>query len=498
MVKFSPSQLQNPDENFRYAKQIYASVSLLLLLYMAIMALTGAHLHRFAAPFVILLCAAVSLAFQYQSKPRSGLFVFIWGIWLAVTLQAVIRNGIGNPSLFAYPALFLLAGWVLRIRQGFYLGIASILASLGIAFAESRGWIVGQISVPPLERWQPMFVVFLASMAAMYFILKTHWDELHRSYELNNKLEQTIAVLSEREHALQISEAQFQAMNEQLEQRVQERTVELSQALETIKRAQDELVHSEKLASLGSLVAGVAHELNTPIGNALVTTTTIVELSSQMEQEFKSGNMRKSALEQFLVQCREGALLAERSLHRASELVNSFKQVAVDQASERKRKFDLAEMVTEVVDTLRPNLRGTPWQLEMDIPGGIKMDSYPGPLGQIVINLVMNAILHGFDGLEQGTVRITAVSNLDKTVTLVCRDDGKGISVDNLSRIFDPFFTTKLGKGGSGLGLSIVHRLVTQVLEGTISVYSRPGEGAAFTLLLPLVPVSSVNRYTAG
>jgi signal transduction histidine kinase len=208
--------------------------------------------------------------------------------------------------------------------------------------------------------------------------------------------------------------------------------------------------------------------------------------------------MRKSALEQFLVQCREGALLAERSLHRASELVNSFKQVAVDQASERKRKFDLAEMVTEVVDTLRPNLRGTPWQLEMEIPGGIKMDSYPGPLGQIVINLVMNAILHGFDGLEQGTVRITAVSNLDKTVTLVCRDDGKGISVDNLSRIFDPFFTTKLGKGGSGLGLSIVHRLVTQVLEGTISVYSRPGEGAAFTLLLPLVPVSSVNRYTAG
>jgi signal transduction histidine kinase len=303
---------------------------------------------------------------------------------------------------------------------------------------------------------------------------------------LNTQLQEANAALSVRELALQQSEHQIKMLNEQLEIRVEKRTAELTNALETLHRAQDELVQSEKLASLGQLVAGVAHELNTPIGNALMTTTAMGAATQQFALELRDGSIKRSTLDRFVEQIEEGATLAERSLHRASDLVRSFKQVAVDQTSERLRAFDLAHTIAEVIDTLRPNLRGLPWILEVDVPKGIVMDSYPGPLGQITINLVMNALLHAFEGRTQGCIKITVVAKGDEDVTLVFADDGVGIAPEHLSRVFDPFFTTKLGQGGSGLGLSIVHRLVTQVLGGTLRVESQLGQGARFTLQLPL------------
>lgn len=287
-------------------------------------------------------------------------------------------------------------------------------------------------------------------------------------------------------------EAELHGLNEALEQRVAERTAELaasnqelSSAMATLTRTQDELVHSEKLASLGKLVAGVAHELNTPIGNALTASSTVTGVARQFVKTMESGTVRRSALTSFVSQMHDGANLIERSLYRAADLLASFKQVAIDQASERRRPFDLAHVVRDVVDTLRPTLKAQPWVIEVTIPDGIAMESFPGPIDQIVINLVMNATIHAFAGRDHGRVCLAVENLAADTLDLVCSDDGVGIPSEHLGRVFDPFFTSRLGHGGSGLGLSITHRLTTQVLGGQISLSSVVGEGTRFVLHLP-------------
>jgi signal transduction histidine kinase len=166
-------------------------------------------------------------------------------------------------------------------------------------------------------------------------------------------------------------------------------------------------------------------------------------------------------------------------------LISSFKQVAVDQASERRRGFDLAQVLGEVIDTLKPQLKRATARLSLDLQSGIAMESYPGPLGQVIINLFTNALAHGFEGREGGVITVRARRQGAYRVRVTVTDDGTGIAAENLGQIFDPFFTTKLGRGGSGLGLSISHRIVTKVLGGQISIQSEPGQGARFELNLP-------------
>ncbi|MCF8155349.1 MAG: PAS domain-containing sensor histidine kinase, partial [Rhodoferax sp.] len=287
-------------------------------------------------------------------------------------------------------------------------------------------------------------------------------------------------------------ESELKMLNTDLELRVTERTQALDQSnrellatMDTLKRTQDELINSEKLASLGSLVAGVAHELNTPLGNALVSTSTVTHDIEEMQQRLGEGTLKKSAFENFMLRMKEGTQLTLRSLERAVSLIASFKQVAVDQDSERRRTFDLAQTLNEVLDTLRPGIKRSRLQLEVSLCDGVSIDSFPGPLGQVVINLITNAVNHGFDGLETGTIRITALRQSDSTVSVSIEDDGVGIPTEHLGQIFDPFFTTKLGSGGSGLGLSISHRITTKVLGGQVTVHSVPGRGARFDLVLP-------------
>ena len=288
-------------------------------------------------------------------------------------------------------------------------------------------------------------------------------------------------------------EHELKVLNANLEVRVSERTHELNQAnrelqatMDTLKRTQDELINSEKLASLGSLVAGVAHELNTPLGNALMSASTITHDISVMEQHLGQGNLKKSVLENFMERVKDGVNLTLRSLERSVSLIASFKQVAVDQDSERRRIFDLAQTLNEVLDTLRPSIKRRQLQLAVDVPDGITLDSFPGPLGQVVMNLVSNAVNHAFDEMAAGTIRISAVLASDTTVRIMVEDNGAGIPAEHLGQIFDPFFTTKLGSGGSGLGLSISHRIVGKVLGGQVSVQSVVGQGTRFDLDLPL------------
>lgn len=290
---------------------------------------------------------------------------------------------------------------------------------------------------------------------------------------------------------LEQAQAQIAAQNVGLEQRVAERTRDLRETLAQLERTQANLVQSEKLAALGDLVAGIAHELNTPIGNAVMLASTLSDQEQAFREQMAAG-LSRSALQRFVDAVRDSSDILLRSLQRAAELISSFKQVAVDQASYQRRVFSLDEVTREIALTLQPRLRRSPARLEVDIAPGIRFDSFPGPFGQVLINLVQNALLHAFDDREAGCIRIESQPAAPGFIIIRVSDDGDGIPQNNLDRIFDPFFTTRLGQGGSGLGLHIVYNLVTGLLGGAISVRSTPGQGTVFDLALPLIAPRAV------
>lgn len=292
--------------------------------------------------------------------------------------------------------------------------------------------------------------------------------------------------------AIQQRVQEITLLNQQLESRVAARTQDLvelnatlKQTIADLKWTQENLVRSEKLAGLGALVAGVAHELNTPIGNALTVATTLQDHTRTINQEFQTG-LRRASLEDFLAEARTAGELIVRNLHRAADLMTSFKHVAVDQTSENRRDFDLRTTLEEIVATLLPMLKKTPHRLNLDIPAGIVLNSYPGALGQIVTNLVNNSLLHAFEQQDSGLMTLSATLLNNRQVQLTFSDNGIGMSPETLKHIFDPFFTTRLGQGGSGLGMSIVHNLIYSLLDGVIEVESSPGQGTRFTISLPL------------
>lgn len=259
---------------------------------------------------------------------------------------------------------------------------------------------------------------------------------------------------------------------------------ELANTIETLNRAQGELVTSEKLAALGALVAGIAHELNTPIGNGMMAASTVVDLTRKFERDCQQG-VKKSAMAEYLLNMNRGGDILIANLTRAGDLIASFKQVAVDRTTSRRRNFKLAEGVAEILLTLQPRLKKTLYVIEQDIAPGIVMDSYPGPLGQVLTNLIENALIHGFDERPVGNIMIVGREIAGDLVELSVQDDGKGIAPDNIRHIYDPFFTTRLGEGGSGLGLHITHNIVTGILQGKIKVSSQLGRGTLFVLTMP-------------
>ena len=286
--------------------------------------------------------------------------------------------------------------------------------------------------------------------------------------------------ISERKEA----ENRILKLNETLEQRVAERSVELQATLETLQTSQEALARSAAKATLSTLVASVTHELNTPLGNSLIAASTCGDLAHRFAQQLDIGALKRSELIDFVAQMRDGSRLVERSLHRAVELVKNFKQVAADQASEQRRSFELMAMVTEVVETLSPSLKRYPQELVVQVPEGIVLDSYPGALGQVLINLINNAYLHAFEGRGDGRVEIAAI-DLGEQVEIRVSDNGLGMSQANLAQMFQPFFSTKIGHGGTGLGTTIVENLVNGTLGGSLQVESAVGAGTRFKIRLP-------------
>lgn len=283
----------------------------------------------------------------------------------------------------------------------------------------------------------------------------------------------------------QQQKAEILALNTSLEHRVAQRTQELSEALERLTATQAELVQAEKMSALGSMVAGVAHELNTPIGNSLTVASTLQNQAEEFNTILAQGLTRKQ-LDYFVHRVQEGAGILMHALSNAAELVASFKQVSVDQASANRRTFDLRATIDTILLTLGTDISKTGHTVECRIPAGIGMNSFPCPLGQVLANLINNALLHAFENKPLGKVTITAIRQGEHHVCITVQDDGCGIESAHLNRVFDPFFTTKLGKGGSGLGLHIVYNLVQELLGGRIQVDNTPGSGACFRLLLPL------------
>lgn len=280
--------------------------------------------------------------------------------------------------------------------------------------------------------------------------------------------------ISERRQA----EAELARHREHLEEVVDQRTAEL-------QRAMAELLQAEKLAALGQLVAGVAHELNTPLGNARTVASSFGEAVREFLSAVEGGGFRRSQLDAFVSRAREASALLESNTARAAELIEQFKQVAVDQTSVRRRRFDLGDAVDEILSAMQPQFRHTAVRIVKTIPGGLEMDSYPGPLGQVVANLVGNALLHAFEPGQAGLITLEAKEEPDGMLLIRCADDGKGMPPEVRARIFEPFFTTSLGRGGSGLGLYIVHNLVTTILGGRIRVLPEPSGGTRFDIHLP-------------
>ena len=267
---------------------------------------------------------------------------------------------------------------------------------------------------------------------------------------------------------------------------LEEQNAALENALTSLKDAQGELVRQEKLASLGRLVAGVAHEINTPLGICVTATSHLVEELKLTREDMASGVLDEDGLNQFLDIIDQSLRIMTTNTQRAAALVRSFKQVAVDQSSDDIRSFNLRKYLDEVLLSLQPKLKGKPVTIDIDCAQNIELASFPGAVSQIVTNMVVNSLVHGFEEGQPGKIKITGKVDGD-FVEFDYSDDGIGMDTAMLGQLFDPFFTTKRGTGGSGLGAHILFNLVTGALGGTVKVASAPGMGLHYKLRFPKV-----------
>ena len=333
----------------------------------------------------------------------------------------------------------------------------------------------------------------LGSFAMYYRETRSPTDEDHRLIKAATHMA-GIAIASTRR------EAELRRHREHLEELVQARTAELQRtkdeaehaneelttALSNLSMTQDELVRRDKLAALGALVAGVAHELNTPIGNSLTMASSMSERTAELRHDLEGG-LRRSVLAAYLDQAAAADEVVLRNLNRAAALVAGFKRIAVDSASSQRSRFVLGDLVAKLLQAMQGEVRQHGLELVEEIEHWLELDSYPGPLEQALGNLIENSIVHGFEGQTHGAITVRAQDTGNGEIAITVSDNGAGIPAAHLPRIYDPFFTTRLGSGGSGLGLYITHNIVTGVLGGRIEVASTPVLGTSFTMRLPKV-----------
>ncbi|MBF0555218.1 MAG: GAF domain-containing protein [Nitrospirae bacterium] len=339
----------------------------------------------------------------------------------------------------------------------------------------------GHYCIPIKSKGQVLGVINL-------YVRRGH-TRTHEEEDFLVSVANTLAGIVERKR----TEDELKKHHDQLEEIVRERTDELTiacnkaiDANEELKESHEMLIHAEKMASLGQLVAGVAHEINTPIGIAVTSASHLELATKKIAAMFYDKQITRTDLEKYISVAREDSDLIVKNLFRAGDLIRSFKMVSADQTSWEKRQFNLKSYLNDIVMSLRPQLRTTPHVVTINCDDGLELNSYPGAFAQIITNLLMNSLLHAYDEGKKGTILIEAVP-LEDEVVLRYKDDGKGIPEGNIKKIFDPFFTTKRGQGGSGLGLYITFNIVTQTLKGSIICESEVGKITVFTVTLPSV-----------
>lgn len=271
---------------------------------------------------------------------------------------------------------------------------------------------------------------------------------------------------------------------ENLEKIVEARTFELQDSLSKLEEAKDKLVESEKLSSLGSLVAGIAHEINTPVGIGVTAASHLLTLNRSINSKFKSSTLSLKDMEKFIEGSNESSKIILTNMEKASNLIKSFKEVAVDRTSESRREFQLINYINEILLSIHYQIMEEAYIVVVKGSDDFTMESYPGALSQVLTNLIFNSFIHGFEGLREGEISIEVKDSGDRAI-IIYRDNGKGIKKENLKRIYDPFFTTNRGKGGSGLGLNIVYNLVSSKLQGSLECISVEKEFTQFTITIP-------------
>lgn len=370
-----------------------------------------------------------------------------------------------------------------EILIAFYINsMISILLGIGIIIVMARKII------DPIRKVSELSERFLDDNFRLNeTILVSGNDEIRVLAESFNKM---MVKINEEMKIRVKTQEELENINDRLEIMVEERTIELKRSkaelemsLTALRETQDYLIRTEKMAALGNLVAGVSHEINTPLGVSVTSISYLENLNNKSIEELKVGNMTKEKLIEFFNKNIENIEIISYNLNRALELISSFKQVAVDQSHDPLMDIDLGEYLEKVLKSLKHEYKRSKHKISINSEG-INIRTYPGAISQIVTNFIINSLIHGFEGVEEGLIEINAWIE-GEYVLIVYRDNGRGISQENLNKIFDPFFTTRKEKGGSGLGLNIVYNLVTQKLNGNIYCSSNIGEGVEFIVKIP-------------
>lgn len=384
-------------------------------------------------------------------------------------------DGIGYSAVVLSPISTLA-----ELTQGVFvqLGVLAVAATLLAVLAIY--WVLRRLVTRPLRRL--MTGVEKISQGDL-----SHEVEVESENELGllaSAFNNMSAELSKKTDELLMNADSLQASNTELQKYQTTLQEMVEQRTERLQEAQKQLIQSEKMASLGELVAGVAHEINTPVGVGVTAASYLADEAKKIDRKYKSDSMTREDFQEFLSSSLQTSAMILSNLQRATELVKSFKNVAVDQTAEDRRHFSVKSYIEEVLVALHPALKKTRHDISVKGSSAVTVDSYPGVYSQIITNLVMNSVIHAFDEGETGKILIE-LEQEESNIILRYSDNGHGLDQEGLAKIFDPFFTTKRGLGGTGLGMHVVYNLVTQKLQGTIVCESTAGEGIEFTLTIP-------------
>lgn len=303
-----------------------------------------------------------------------------------------------------------------------------------------------------------------------------------------SSLSQIMLSLEQQKDELIANQRELRQENENrqyIEDELRKRNAELANSMGNLQLAKDQLVESERMASLGGLVAGITHDVNTPLGVGVTAASFLQERLGNLKTSFEEKSLTTKNMENFINEAEQTANLLLTNLNRASELIASFKQVAVDQTSETEREINLNDYIRDIIKSLKPSFKHSNHEIVVNCPEDLYIRCAPGAIAQIVTNMIVNSLVHGFEDTNDGKISLD-VSADNNTIEMRYRDNGKGLSNDDLDKLFDAFFTTKRGEGGSGLGTHIMYNLVTQSLSGHIEAQSKPGDGLQYTIRFPM------------